>query len=317
MRQLTLNETFDEFGRLIQMEGTNKATTLLPPPPPGQADFSRTFADAPTEIAQGDATEVWQIVNLTGDVHPIHIHLGNGQIMSRRPFDMGTYLNTPVGQTATLLYIGQPRGPDPTELGWKETFKMFPGEVTTFIVKWALPKTPFSVPFSPYLQTFGIKGFNYVWHCHILEHEEHDMMRPLAILPTTKGKKIIDVGQAGTSKTGTWLASVSPNPYGASSLYSWGGATYKWLFTPTDTGTYRVSMWWTAMASRNTTVSVKITYSGGTASVSVNQTQNGGMWNALGDFTLNAGTTYSVTVIAQPPSSPPSTCADAVMWEQL
>ena len=77
----------------------------------------------------------------------------------------------------TPIYTGPARNPDPTELGWKETVRMNPGEVTTVIMKFALPSTPFVVPSSP-----RTGGAEYVWHCHILEHEEHDMMRPLIVV---------------------------------------------------------------------------------------------------------------------------------------
>ncbi len=65
------------------------------------------------------------------------------------------------------------------ELGWKETVRMNPGEVTRVIMKFDLPQVPFTVPTSP---GSGSASYNeYVWHCHILEHEEHDMMRPLVV----------------------------------------------------------------------------------------------------------------------------------------
>jgi spore coat protein A len=167
---LTLNETFDEYGRLIQKLGTNTAT--------GPGDFSMAYMDTATETPKASATEVWQIANLTGDVHPIHFHLVNAQVLSRRPFNVDAYLATPVGKKALPAYIGVARGPDATEIGWKETVKMNPGEVTTVIMKFTLPKVPFFVPLSP-----RTGGYEYVWHCHILEHEEHDMMRPLVVQP--------------------------------------------------------------------------------------------------------------------------------------
>ncbi len=170
VRQVTLNETFDEFGRLIQMEGNNVAT--------GPEDFSRHYDTSATETPTVGDTEVWQIVNLTGDTHPIHFHLVNAQLLSRQPFDVEEYLETPVGQTAAPTFTGPARGPLPTELGWKETFKSNPGEVTTVIMKFKLPQVPFAVPESP-----RTGGYEYVWHCHILDHEEHDMMRPLVVMP--------------------------------------------------------------------------------------------------------------------------------------
>jgi hypothetical protein len=77
----------------------------------------------------------------------------------------------------TPSYTGPARSPDGTELGWKETVRMNPSEVTTVIMRFTLPKVPFIVPPSP-----RTGGNEYVWHCHILEHEEHDMMRPLVVI---------------------------------------------------------------------------------------------------------------------------------------
>jgi len=75
--------------------------------------------------------------------------------------------------------------PDNNERGWKETVRMNPGEVIRVIMKFDLPITPFVVPFSPRLQAapYSINAYEYVWHCHILEHEEHDMMHALTVVP--------------------------------------------------------------------------------------------------------------------------------------
>ncbi|HBG25528.1 MAG TPA: laccase [Phycisphaerales bacterium] len=127
---------------------------------------------------------------------------------------------------------------------------------------------------------------------------------------------IIDNGQTGTFSTGTWAPSGAPNPYGTNSVWSYSGATYTWSFTPAVSGTYRVSMWWTALASRSTSVPVRIWNGGTIANLTVNQTQNGGMWNVLGQYPFNAGTTYRITITA-PNGSPPSTSADAVRFEKM
>ena len=107
---------------------------------------------------------------MTGDVHPIHFHLVNVQILSRQLFDDVNYN----GGVPTYLDDAYP--PEQNELGWKETVRMNPGEVTRVMMKFDLPATPFAVPESP-----RTGGYEYVWHCHILEHEEHDMMRPLVV----------------------------------------------------------------------------------------------------------------------------------------
>jgi spore coat protein A len=167
VRNLTLNESFDGYGRLTQLLGTNV------PSSPGS--FSRGYRDRPTEVTTPGAVEAWRLFNLTADTHPIHFHLANAQVVSRQAFDVRRFNGTP-------SFLGQPQPPDGNEMGWKETIRMNPGECTTVIMKFDLPPVPFIVPPSPRLMMeYGIVGAEYVWHCHILEHEEHDMMRPLVL----------------------------------------------------------------------------------------------------------------------------------------
>jgi spore coat protein A len=158
VRDLTLNEDVDEFGRLIQRLGTTERLY--------NETFARNYEDAPTETPSAGAIEVWRVFNTTGDTHPIHFHLVNVQIISRQAFRAGR-----------PRFLGPPRPPDANELGWKETVRMNPGECTTVIMKFDLPSAPFAIPASP-----RTGGHEYVWHCHILEHEEHDMMRPLVVI---------------------------------------------------------------------------------------------------------------------------------------
>ena len=174
VRQLTLNEDVDEFGRLIQFLGTDKLPSSAAP------TFGRMYEDRPTEITKAGDVEIWRIFNTTGDTHPMHFHLVNVRVLSRQAF---TYAIDSSGQLIPTL-IGAPRGPDPNERGEKETVRMNPGEVTEVIMRFDLPNVPFHVPNSPRLRnSYGIEGHEYVWHCHILEHEEHDMMRPLVVQP--------------------------------------------------------------------------------------------------------------------------------------
>jgi PKD repeat protein len=127
---------------------------------------------------------------------------------------------------------------------------------------------------------------------------------------------IIDNDRPGSSSTGTWQVSSIPNPYGTNSLWAYNGATYTWSFTPTITAIYRISMWWTASSSRSNSVPVTIEHGGGTATVAINQQQNGGMWNSLGEYVLNAGTMYKVT-LAAPSGTSSNACADAVKFEKI
>ena len=161
VRDLTLNEDFDPYGRLIQRLGTN--VQLYP------NTFGRNYMDPTTENPRAGAIEVWRIFNTTADTHPIHFHLVNVQVLSRQPFQVKSFNGIPNFQ-------GPARGPEPNESGWKETVRMNPGECTTVLMKFDLPSTPFVIPASP-----RTGGNEYVWHCHILEHEEHDMMRPLVV----------------------------------------------------------------------------------------------------------------------------------------
>jgi spore coat protein A len=167
----TLNEDFDGYGRLRQMLGT-----AVPQP----------YLASPTEIAKNGDVQRWQIFNLTGDTHPIHIHLVNFIVRKRERW---AFTTDAAGETIPLLdkngnpqvLSGTAQPPDPNEAGWKETVRANPGEVLTIDMKFDLPAG--TAPFSPRLQSsYGINGYEYAWHCHIVEHEEHDMMRPLVVV---------------------------------------------------------------------------------------------------------------------------------------
>jgi spore coat protein A, manganese oxidase len=168
VRQLTLNESFDDSGRLLQRLGTN-----APDKTTGAYGIGLPYMSDSTEVVNQGDTEIWEIINLTGDTHPVHFHLVNVQLLARQGFN----------NADPTVYNGVPDfsghdayGPDATELGWKETIRVNPGEVAWVIMKFDLPCVPFSLPCSP-----RTGGNEYVWHCHILEHEEHDMMRPLIV----------------------------------------------------------------------------------------------------------------------------------------
>lgn len=165
LRNLTLNEDFDIYGRLRQMLGTTTPAIGKG----GAAAFGLDYLAPATEVVPAPGTtEVWNVFNLTADTHPIHFHIVNVQVLSRQPFRIINGVFTPTGVA---------RGPEPNEVGWKETVQMHPGEVTRVVMRFDLPAVPFPVPPSP-----RTGGNEFVWHCHILEHEEHDMMRPLIVL---------------------------------------------------------------------------------------------------------------------------------------
>jgi spore coat protein A, manganese oxidase len=105
------------------------------------------------------STEIWELVNLTDDAHPIHLHLVRFQILDRRAIDVAAYV-----YDDKLVYVGDAVPPDPSEAGWKDTVRATPAASTRIIVKFE-----------------GYAG-RYVWHCHILEHEDNEMMRPYEVM---------------------------------------------------------------------------------------------------------------------------------------
>ena len=107
-----------------------------------------------------NSTEIWSFINLTDDTHPIHLHLVRFQMLDRRPFDVTVYQ-----LAGKIVFTGPAVTLDPNELGWKDIARVDPFTVTRIIVKFE-----------------GYPG-RYVWHCHMLEHEDNEMMRPYVIAP--------------------------------------------------------------------------------------------------------------------------------------
>ncbi len=190
VRDLTLNEYFDQYGRLIQLVGTTTPTGKAPDKTLlyGQEYFDpTTLLSAAYQNPQANAVEVWRIFNTTGDTHPMHFHLVNLQVISRQAFDLAAF-----NKNSSIRFLGAPRPADPNEWGWKETIRMNPGECITLMTQFTLPPNPpdpndstktVTIPFSPRFAVMGVQGYEYVWHCHILEHEEHDMMHSLLVRP--------------------------------------------------------------------------------------------------------------------------------------
>ena len=112
-----------------------------------------------TENPVLDSVEIWSFINTTDDSHPIHLHLVRFQILDRRRFEPFFYTNT-----GEIRYTGPVTPPAPEEAGWKDTVRADPKMVTRIIVR-----------FEGYLG-------RYVWHCHVLEHEDNEMMRPYDVV---------------------------------------------------------------------------------------------------------------------------------------
>lgn len=117
------------------------------------------FMDCITEDPVVNDLEIWRIINQGLGVHPIHIHQIQFQILDRTPFDTAAY-----NLTGQLRLTGESEPPQENERGWKDVVQAMPGYITRLIMR-----------FGPYTG-------RYVYHCHILEHEDHDMMRPFEVI---------------------------------------------------------------------------------------------------------------------------------------
>jgi hypothetical protein len=194
-----IHELFEnDYGRMvanlgIELKFTNGGNqTTLPYPyinPPTEI-ITDTPNPAATPIGSlGDGTQIWKITHNGVDTHPIHFHLFDVQLINRVGWD------------------GAIRAPELNELGWKETVRMNPLEDCIVALRASAPKQPFGLPDSvrplnpmmplgdasgffnmdpsgnpivpPLTNVMTNFGWEYVWHCHILSHEEMDMMRPM------------------------------------------------------------------------------------------------------------------------------------------
>ncbi|MEG0448780.1 MAG: multicopper oxidase [Lysinibacillus sp.] len=120
---------------------------------------NKMYHEPATEKPSLDSIEVWNIINTTPFPHPIHIHLVQFKILERRSFNVELYQ-----KEGKIEFTGPPLAPRIFERGWKDTAKVDGGMITKLIMHWK--------------EHVG----NYMWHCHFLEHEDHDMMRPIVVI---------------------------------------------------------------------------------------------------------------------------------------
>ncbi len=136
------------------------------------------FEDPATETPTVGSVEDWVYINMTGDTHPMHTHLVTHQVIGRTPFNVEAYEEAaeagpdgvPGGIDPTPFATGPMQPPAPEERGFKDTTKANPGYFTTIRGRFDLPA--------------GVTApQTYVHHCHIVEHEDNDMMRPFTVTP--------------------------------------------------------------------------------------------------------------------------------------
>ena len=173
IRQVALFEGLDEFGRLQPLLGFYDVAA--------EQFRGVTWHEATTENPELGATEIWEIYNFTGDAHPVHLHLVNFEVLGRRviTFDVDEDNPLPVlqhngayGQHPNVMNVKQVRGKDgQVKLGAADGYvENAPKDMVT-----ALPEQVTRIK-----TTFDKPG-RYVWHCHILSHEDHEMMRVLHV----------------------------------------------------------------------------------------------------------------------------------------
>jgi FtsP/CotA-like multicopper oxidase with cupredoxin domain len=161
------------------------------------------WAGVLTEMPRVGATEDWWLVNPTEDAHPIHTHLTQFQVLYRIPFNAIDYTAAwkaingeppvPLATVPTTVAVepyltGPPEAPRANERGWKDTVQTPPGYITVIRIRWAPQDAPTRGPLAP-LPGVNLYAFNpttgpgYVWHCHIVDHEDNEMMRRYNVAP--------------------------------------------------------------------------------------------------------------------------------------
>jgi hypothetical protein len=183
-----MGEVFDDYGRMSAKLGLEVPFTNA-----GTQNFNlQNYVDPPTEVVKPGEIQIWKITHNGVDTHPMHFHLFEVQVINRVAWDGFIDL------------------PDPNELGWKDTVRISPLQDTIVALRPKVPTVPFALPNSvrplnpeaPLGSTMGFSsidpwtgapivpaqtnqlynfGHEYVWHCHILSHEENDMMRSIVL----------------------------------------------------------------------------------------------------------------------------------------
>lgn len=126
------------------------------------------WMDPVTENPNVGDTEVWEFYNFTADAHPMHVHEVIFEVVDRQPI---TFEEGEMGHIHDVQLAGPARPPEPWESGFKDTVIAYPGEVTRIRAQFKTPG-------------------QFVWHCHIVEHEDNEMMRPYRIGPAQSGQPL-------------------------------------------------------------------------------------------------------------------------------
>jgi spore coat protein A len=185
-----LFEGRDNYGRLQPLLGTLNEGSLA-------------WFEPITENPMVNDVEIWEVYNATEDAHPIHLHLVAFQILNRESFagevsekeqPQHNGAEGVGGLLSDVVLGGDSAGPAANEAGWKDTAVMLPGQVTRVVAR------------------FDREG-RYVWHCHILSHEDHEMMRPYYVGPMPDDIVYTMPEPSAAHPTEVALGQNIPNPF--------------------------------------------------------------------------------------------------------
>jgi spore coat protein A len=202
VRNVSLIEQTDTLGRVL--------------PTIDGRGYMMTIGTPVTEKNTLNDVEQWDIINTTADAHPMHLHLVSFQVVNRQQF---INFLPPVTDTLNGLFqqpfytpTGAVQAPFPWEAGWKDTIDCPPGWVTRVKAR------------------YDIAGL-YLWHCHILSHEEHDMMRPFVVSSAPSYTITAAAGANGTV-AGSQLDGIRTTAVAAGSATVVPGSVVTYTFTP-------------------------------------------------------------------------------------
>ena len=188
------------------------------------------FHTLTTELPTVGSTEDWMFINTTPLTHNKHVHLIEFQVIDRTPFNNAQYVadwkavngNPPFTHPTLKLdptpyFTGPATGPQPEESGWKDTVRTPAGQVTRIRIRWAPQQQPTGAgtpgqnlfPFDP------TDGVGFIWHCHLLEHEDNEMMRPMTVIPTWAAGVAYPVGFRGSPGVNKGLVDFNGVDYSA------------------------------------------------------------------------------------------------------
>jgi FtsP/CotA-like multicopper oxidase with cupredoxin domain len=144
---------------MMSMVHDGPAAAMLGNVGPDGMPIHQMWSDPVTENPTVGDTEVWEFYNFTADAHPMHVHEVTFEVVNREGLVSDPLTGEPM---RPVQLMGNPRPPEPWENGRKDTVIAYPGEVTRIKAK------------------FDVPG-QFVWHCHIVSHEDNEMMRPYRI----------------------------------------------------------------------------------------------------------------------------------------